>query len=59
MVDKQKYLQRLKVLYELKTGKVISDLEALNLFESLIVLTRAIYKPINKNHANKKDEHAC
>ncbi len=46
MTDKQKYIDRLKDIHSKKTGKVLSDDEALSLFESLIVLVGAIYKPV-------------
>lgn len=43
---KDKYVQRLKELYKKKTGKDISDAEALEHFEKLVTLVRAVYKPI-------------
>lgn len=44
MLDKKKYIQKLKELYELKNKKVISDDEALNYFENLVCLVGAITK---------------
>ena len=46
MVDKQLYIQRFKELNKAKTGKDLSDEEALDLFEKLVVLVDTIYKPI-------------
>ena len=50
-VDKQKYVQQVKDLYETKSGKKISDAEALDIFENLVTLVNAIYQPIPKNYA--------
>ncbi|MBI2120921.1 MAG: hypothetical protein HYT94_04835 [Parcubacteria group bacterium] len=48
MVDKQPYIQRIQELHKAKTGKCLSELEALNIFESLAVLVGAVYQPIPK-----------
>lgn len=48
MVDKTVYVQRLKVLFQQKTGILISDAEALVLFERLVALVEAVYSPIPK-----------
>lgn len=47
MLDKQKYIQKFKELYELKNKKTISDDEALNYFENLICLVGAITKNVD------------
>jgi hypothetical protein len=66
MVDKTKYIQQVKNIYEKKTGKTLSDVEALNIFENLVTLVSAVYQPISKEffqeiHKNyqliKKDEN--
>lgn len=48
MLDKQPYVQRIQELHKAKTGKSLSELEALNIFESLVVLVGAIYQPMPK-----------
>ena len=50
LVDKQKYVEKFKSLYCRKTGKDLSDEEASDLFEKLVVLVAAVYKPISKNY---------
>jgi len=51
--DKQKFIQRFKDLYQKKEKKDISDAEALEHFERLILLVRSVYKPIKaKNYAD-------
>jgi hypothetical protein len=66
MVDKTTYIQRIKNIYTRKTGKVLSDVEALDVFENLVTLVSAVYQPIQKEffqdvHKNyqliKKDEN--
>ncbi len=52
-LDKSKYLQRFKELYKKKTTKDISDAEALEHFEKLICLVKAIYKPLPKSYGIK------
>jgi hypothetical protein len=47
-VDKEKYIKRFKGIYRRKTGKNISDADALARFEKLIAHVRAIYQPIPK-----------
>lgn len=51
MVDKLKYIEKFKTLYRKKTGKDLSDEEAADFFEKLVVLVNAVYKPIPKKHA--------
>ena len=46
MVAKDKYIQRLKELHLKKKGVALSPQEAERIFSTLIVLTKAIYKPI-------------
>ncbi len=46
MTNKQEYVDKYKLLYEAKTGKKISDQEALVCFEQLISLVGAVYQPI-------------
>lgn len=46
---KAKYVQRFKDIYKEETGKDLSDDEALEHFESLITLVKAVYKPIPKD----------
>ncbi len=48
MTDKQKYLERFKSLYKVKTGKDLSDSDAMNYFEQLVALVTIIHKPIPK-----------
>lgn len=48
MADKEKYIKRIKIHYEAKSGKRISDSEALDIFEKLVTLVSAVYKPIPK-----------
>lgn len=48
MVDKTIYVQRLKALFQRNTGILISDAEALVLFERLVALVEAVYSPIPK-----------
>jgi hypothetical protein len=55
MVDKQKYIQKFKELYELKNKKVISDDEALHYFENLITLVGAVHQPVPPNTKNYGD----
>ncbi len=45
MVEKNRYIERFKTLYEETTGSAISDDAALEYFEKLIALVDAIYKP--------------
>jgi hypothetical protein len=48
VLDKTKYIKKYKELHKQKTGREISDQEALNMFEQLTNLVVVIYKPINK-----------
>jgi hypothetical protein len=57
MVDKQKYIQRVKNIYEKKTGNTLSDVEALNIFENLVTLVDAVYKPIPKEFFQEIDKN--
>ena len=43
MVNKEKYIEKFKILHKEKTGQEISDLEASMHFENLITLVRAVY----------------
>lgn len=45
--NKETYLLKFKELHKAKTGKELSDDEALDLFEKLVVLVEATYKPIS------------
>ena len=49
MLDKQKYIEQFKKLYKEKNKKDITDAKALEHFEKLTTLVRAIYKPIPKS----------
>lgn len=42
MVEKEKYIKRFKVLYEIKNGTTISDEMALEYFQKLICLVGAV-----------------
>lgn len=44
------YIQKLKNIYLEKTGQKISDQLALELFNQLIALVEAIYKPIEEQN---------
>lgn len=55
MENKLKYVERFKALHKCDTGKEISDLEALERFEKLITLVRAVYRPLPKINANKNN----
>ena len=46
MVAKEKYITKFKELYMQKNGKEISDDFAMEYFEKLIMLVRAIYRPM-------------
>lgn len=46
MVDKTKYIERIKALHLKKTGTVLSDRAALDCFEKLVALVAVIYQPI-------------
>lgn len=46
MVYNDKYITKFKEIYKLKTGKNITDQEALEYFTYLISLTKVIYQPI-------------
>jgi hypothetical protein len=48
MVDKTKYLKKLKELHKQKTGVDLSDSEVLELFEKMVALVEATYKTIPK-----------
>ena len=45
-LKKLKYIERYKEIFKRKTGREISDLEALEQFEKLTTLVEAVYKPI-------------
>ena len=49
------YIQKFKDLYEKKNGKTLSDFEAMDQFEKLIVLVKAVYQPMPKKHCNAKN----
>ena len=51
--NKLKYVERYKEIYKRKTGREISDLEALEQFDKLTTLVEAVYKPIPKYEAQK------
>lgn len=46
MVDKEKYIIKFKELYRQKNDQEISDNFAMEYFERLITLVRAVYKPL-------------
>ncbi len=48
MINKQKYLERIKTHYEATTASKISDADALGIFENLVTLVSAVYRPIQK-----------
>ncbi len=47
MVDKTKYIERFKKLYELKNGAQISDALAIEYFEKLVCLVFAVTSHVN------------
>jgi hypothetical protein len=53
VIGKQEYINRFKSLYRKKTGKDLSDDEAVDLFEKLVVLVDAVYKPVPKKYAKQ------
>lgn len=53
-LQKLKYVERYKEIYKRKTGKEISDLEALEGFEKLTALVEAVYKPIPRLPIDEK-----
>ena len=46
MVNKQAYITRFQELHKRKQGEDISDVAALEYFENLICLVKAVYRPI-------------
>ena len=48
MLDRQKHIQKFKDMYQKKNGVILSDKEALQYFECLIVLVQSVYQPIGK-----------
>lgn len=51
---KAQYIAAFKKLHKAKTGNELDDAQALELFESLIVLVRAVYKPIPMQEIEKQ-----
>lgn len=49
MVDKTQYILRLKDIYRQKTGSELSDAEALEYWEKLVLLVRIVYQPMARN----------
>lgn len=47
MVDKQEYIEKYKQLQLSKTGRFITDEEALAHFTNLVTLVSAVYRPID------------
>ena len=54
MNEKTKYIEKLKKLYEEKNGITLSDEEAFECFEKLVLLVGTIYKPIPRNIYERK-----
>ena len=52
----EKYLERFKAIHKKKTGKDISDQDALASFTKLITLVKAIYRPIPKEWLDEYDK---
>lgn len=50
MVEKEKYIERVKKLHFLKKGVQLSDSEASDCFEKLVALVSAVYQPIPMSH---------
>lgn len=48
MINKTKYIDKIKKLHLEKTGIFLTEIEAQVLFENLIVLVATIYQPIRK-----------
>jgi translation initiation factor RLI1 len=48
MVEKNQYIQQIKDLHKRKTGNILSDTEAMNVFQNLITLLENVYGPITK-----------
>jgi hypothetical protein len=59
MTKKEEHVQRFKKIYEAKTGRKISDLEALGYFEKLVVLTHAVHRPILKRYMEETRCPSC
>lgn len=53
MVDKEKYIIKFKELYRQKNNQEISDDFAMEYFEGLITLVRAVYKPLPRRDYKK------
>jgi hypothetical protein len=53
MANKERYIEKFKKLYEVKTGNILSDDDALSHFENLVALVGAIYQPISKDSWGK------
>ena len=49
MTNKQIHIQKFKEIYKRKEGKDLTDQEAFEYFEKLVVLVAAIYQPVPKN----------
>lgn len=59
MPDKDKYIQRVKSHHEATTGIKLADADALCIFENLITLVSAVYKPISKEFFQDLKCHLC
>lgn len=46
MVDKSKYIEKIREMYMRKTGQEITEEYAQEIFENLVTLVSAVYKPI-------------
>jgi len=56
-VARKDYVKRLKEIYKRKNGEELSDEQALQIFEQLVVLVKAVYQPISaKNNQNGDQE---
>jgi hypothetical protein len=46
-VARKEYVKRLKEIYKRQNGEELSDEQALQIFEQLIALVKAVYQPIS------------
>jgi hypothetical protein len=55
-VARKEYVKRLKEIYKRKNGEELSDEQALQIFEQLISLVRAVYQPMSVNNYQNGDQ---
>jgi hypothetical protein len=52
-VARKEYVKRLKEIYKRKNGEELSDGRALQMFEQLVALVKAVYQPISDQKIKK------